>query len=332
MSEHTEALEPLAFDPASLQIDAEVETARIVAWLQETVLHRFHRQGAVVAISGGLDSSVVLALCARAFGPQRVVGLLLPERESSPENIDLSLQVAGQFGVEHQIEDVAPVLEGYGCYRRRDEAIQRLFPEYQPGWKVKIILPGGLLDQVTLNVFHLVVTKPDGTELRQRLPLREYAQIVAASNFKQRARATLAYYHAELRNYAMIGTPNKNEHDLGFFVKWGDGGYDAAPIRHLYKSQVYQLARFLHIPEEIQSRTPLTDTYPGGGSQEEFFFRIPLHLLDAIWVGYEKGYSAEQIAAGLNLSAQQVQRVIDDILRKQRTTAFLRTPPLGFES
>ncbi len=321
----------LNFGKKSLALDAQAETQRIIDSLRETVNQRLHRQGAVVGISGGIDSSVVLALAARAFGPERVIGLLLPEKESSPESAELALELAAAFGVEPVTEDITATLEGAGCYRRRDEAIQRVFPQYQPGWKAKIVLPGDLLDQGTLNIFHLVVTGPDGVEMRQRLPLREYYQIVASSNFKQRTRTNMEYYHAELRNYAVIGTPNKNEHDLGFFVKGGDGLYDIAPIRHLFKTQVYQLAEYLGVPASICSRPPTTDTYPGGGTQEEFFYRIPYDLLDTIWLGFEQGLVAAEIAAALDLTAEQVARVEQDIVRKQKTTAYLRSAPLGVE-
>lgn len=321
----------LNFSKKSLALDAQAETQRIIESLRETVNQRLHRQGAVIGISGGIDSSVVLALAARAFGPERVVGLLLPEKESSPESADLALELAAAFGVEPVTENITATLEGAGCYQRRDEAIQRVFPQYQPGWKAKIVLPGDLLDQGTLNIFHLVVTGPDGVEMRQRLPLREYYQIVASSNFKQRTRTNMEYYHAELRNYAVIGTPNKNEHDLGFFVKGGDGLYDIAPIRHLFKTQVYQLAEHLGVPASICSRPPTTDTYPGGGTQEEFFYRIPYDLLDTIWLGFEQGLVAAEIAAALDLTAEQVARVEQDIVRKQKTTAYLRSAPLGVE-
>ncbi len=194
---------------------------------------------------------------------------------------------------------------------------------------VKIVLPGDLLQQGSLNLFQLVVTDPAGNESRQRLPLNEYRQIVASSNFKQRTRTNFLYYHAELRNFAVIGTPNKNEHDLGFFVKFGDGGYDIAPIRHLFKTQVYQLADLLGVPQSIRSRPPTTDTYPGGGTQEEFFYRIKFDLLDAIWYGMEKGISNEEMAAALSLDAGQVEHVVKDTQQKKRATEYLRWAASG---
>jgi NAD+ synthase len=320
---------PSHFNPHALDLDCAQEAERIIATMTDTVYHQLHRQGAVVGISGGIDSSVVLALCARAYGPERVLGLLLPEKESSPESADLAHELAAKYGVATLTEDISGVLDGFGCYQRRDEAIQRVFPQYAPGWNVKIVLPGDLLDQGTLNIFYLVVSDLEGNEYRKRLPLREYYQIVASSNFKQRARTNMLYYHAELRNYAVLGTPNKNEHDLGFFVKWGDGGYDLAPIRHLFKTQVYQLADTLGVPDSIKSRVPTTDTYPGGSTQEEFFYRLPFKTLDAIWYGFEKGIADDTIASTLDLTAEQVSRVIEDIKRKNRTTAYLRSVPLG---
>lgn len=320
-----------AFTRKSLELDAAAEVDRIVRFLQENVQQRLHRQGAVVGISGGIDSSVVLALCVRAFGPQRVVGILLPERESSPESGELAHLLADRFAVQTVTEDITPALEGAGCYRRRDEAVKRVFPEFEPDWKSKITLPGNLLDEDRLNIFSLTVVRPDGSQQTQRLPLREYAQIVASSNFKQRTRMSMLYYHAELRNYAVIGTPNKNERDMGFFVKYGDGGADINPIGHLFKSQVFQIARTLDVPVEIQRRPPTTDTYSAGSTQEEFFYRIPFEILDLVWLGYERGVARAEIAAALELNEDQVVRVIADIERKRRATEYLRMHPINLD-
>lgn len=320
-----------AFHRQLLDLDVAPEADRIAAFLREAVLHTLRRQGAVVGISGGIDSSVVLALCVRAFGAARVLGVLLPERESSPDSAALARRLAARFGVETVTEELTAALDGIGCYRRRDEAIRRVFPQYAPGWKAKLNLSGSLLTESALNVFRLTVTDPQGQEFSRRLPAPDFAQIMAASNFKQRTRMSLLYYHAERRHYAVIGTANKNEHALGFFVKHGDGGVDVQPIAHLFKTQVFQLAKYLDVPPEIQQRTPTTDTYPGGSTQEEFFFRLPFDVLDAIWLGLEQNRSVEEIARALDLTTDQVARVIADIRRKQRTTDYLRALPLALE-
>ncbi|NSW52292.1 MAG: NAD(+) synthase [Anaerolineae bacterium] len=317
------------FSRQSLQLNAPKEIDRIVEAIHGAVHHHLHRQGAVVGISGGIDSSVVLALCVKALGAEHVVGVMLPEKESSPQSTLLAEELAGHYHVSTMTIDITPALEGFGCYEKRNEAICRIVPQFEQGWGVKIVLPNDLLTQGSLNVFQLVVTTPEGQILRQRLTPHEYFQIVASSNFKQRVRTTHLYYQAELRNYAVIGTPNKNEHDLGFFVKGGDGLYDFAPIRHLFKTQVFQLAETLGIPDSIRTRPPITDTYPGGGTQEEFFFRLPFETLDTIWYGYENNVPLEEITAALNLSPEQVLRVIKDINSKQSATMYLRESPHG---
>jgi len=319
------------FSRAELDLNVQIEVERIEEGLRQAVYHQLHRQGAVVGISGGVDSSVVLALCARAFEPKRVIGILLPEKESSPENIDLAHRLAEQYQVNTVTENISAVLDGFGCYSRRDEAIRRIFPEYQTGWSVKIVLPGNLLEKSTLNIFRLVVTDHQGREYSKRLPLKEYFKVIASTNFKQRTRMSLLYYHAELRNFAVIGTANKNEHDLGFFVKFGDGGMDVNPIGHLFKSQIYQLGKYLDLPEEILNRTPTTDTYPGGSTQEEFFYRIPFDILDMIWLGCIQGISNDEIARALGLSKEQVERVVADIDQKINTTTYLRSPIIYME-
>ncbi|HSB66560.1 MAG TPA: NAD(+) synthase [Anaerolineales bacterium] len=323
----------MAFSKHSIDIDPAAETERIVAFLQKTVRQEFHRYGGVVGISGGIDSSVVLGLCVRAFGTERVTAVMMPEKDSDPETEVYARLVAKHFGIEPILEVITPELDGFGCYPRRDEAIRRIFPEYDAasGYKAKIVLPQNVLDEDTFNIFSLTIVTPSGDEKSQRLPLREYFQIVAASNLKQRTRMSLLYYHAELRNYAVIGTANKNEHDQGFFVKWGDGGADVMPIRHLFKTQVYQLAEYLELPLAIRQRTPTTDTYSAPTTQQEFFFRLPFETMDLLWYAQEHNVPVSEVAEVMGLNEQQVQRAFNDFSRKSRTTEYLRTLPLGFE-
>ena len=319
------------FNLQILNIDPAAETGRIVNFLQQTTRQKLHRYGGVVGISGGVDSSLVLALCVQAFGADRIAAVMMPEKDSDEETLRLSSLVAEHYGVKPILEDITPVLDGFGCYPRRDEAIRRIFPEYNPhaGYKAKIGLPQNLLDEDTLNVFSLTIVTPNGKEKSQRLPLKDYFQIVAASNFKQRTRMAMLYYHAELKNYAVIGTANKNEHDQGFFVKWGDGGVDVKPIAHLFKTQVYQLAEYLDVPLEIRQRPPTTDTYSAPSTQQEFFFRLPFETMDLLWYAQEHGVEVAQVAQVMGLSELQVKRAFDDFNRKSRTTDYLRLMAIG---
>ncbi len=320
----------MTFSKAIIKIDPEVETIRIIDMLRKNVRQVLRRQGAVLGVSGGVDLSVVLALCCRAFGTERVIALMLPEKDFDPESERLARLVCTTFGIEPVLEVITPVLDGFGCYPRRDEAVRRVFPEFQAeaGYKMKIGLPQNLLDEDTLNVFHLTIIAPDGSEKSQRLPLKEFYQIVAASNFKQRTRMSMLYYHAELHNYAVIGTANKNEHDQGFFVKYGDGGVDVRPVIHLFKTQIYQLAEYLGIPEEIRMRPPTTDTYSAPSTQQEFFFRLPFETMDVLWYAQEHEIPMAEVASAMGLSEIQVQRAYNDFTRKARTTDYLRIPPL----
>lgn len=313
-----------------LTIDPPAEAERICSRLREDILHKFRRRGGVVGLSGGVDSAVVLALAVQALGKDRVMALLMPEEESSPESVELANEWANALGVTSVTEDITPALKGLGCYAQRDEAIRKVFPEFSDGWTSKITLPGSLLDDDQLNVFSLTVVDPEGQELKKRVMSANYYQIVAASNFKQRTRMSMLYYHAERMKYAVVGTANKNEHDLGFFVKYGDGGVDVAPILHMFKSQVYQLSEYLQVPAVIRERTPTSDTYSAGSTQEEFFFRLPFDLLDSIWAAWEAGIDVAEIAGLLELSVDQVERVIEDVRRKQRTTEYLRSAVIHY--
>ena len=315
----------MKFTKDLINIDAASEAECIIKKIKEEVAYKFRRKGAVIGVSGGIDSSVVLALCVKAFGPERVFVLMLPERDSSPDSLTLATKLSEKFGVHYMVEQISDALDGFGCYQRRDEAVRRIFPEYNSNYKMKIGIPK---EEGLLNFFNITLISPEGEQKTQRLPLNEYLQIVAASNFKQRSRMCMLYYYAELKNYCVIGTGNKNEHEQGFFVKHGDGAADLKPIAHLFKLQVYQLAEYLQIPEEIQRRTPTTDTYSAEQTQEEFFFRTPFKILDRVWFGWERGFSPSDIAAALNLSQENVNNIISDIKRKIKTTEYLRHEPI----
>lgn len=316
---------------SALEIDPSATVARIREALRSQLANNLKRRGLVVGMSGGVDSSVCAALAVDAVGPKRVLGLFMPERESDPESLRIGREVAGKLGIDTVTEDISPSLLGAGCYRRRNEAIRRVVPEFADDWGCKLVLPPDRLDADRLNITYLVVQPPGGEQRRIRLPAPEYRQIVAASNFKQRVRAMLEYYHADRLHYAVVGTPNRLEYDQGFFVKGGDGLADVKPIAHLYKAQVYQLAEFLGIPTSVTSRPPTTDTFSLPQSQEEFYYNMPTQTLDMVLNAFNEGRAPADVAEDIGFNEDQVKRAYADIQQKRMTTRYLHLAPMLVE-
>ncbi|MER9847809.1 NAD(+) synthase [Mesorhizobium sp. M0106] len=309
----------------ALAIDLITETDRIVTALRQQ-LRGLRKRGLVLGLSGGIDSSVSVALAARAVGPKNVLCLFMPESDSDPESLRLGRLVAETFGVEAVTEDIGPALRAMGCYQRRDAFIRELVPEYGEGWASKIVIANALEGQ-GYNISSLVVQDPEGKQTKLRMPLPVYLGVVAATNMKQRTRKQIEYYHADRLNFAVLGTPNRLEYDQGFFVKNGDGAADVKPIAHLYKTQVYALAAHLGVPEEILNRPPTTDTYSLAQTQEEFYFSLPYDRMDLCLYGLNNGVAAAVVGQAAGLAATQVERVWADIIAKRKATRYLHQRP-----
>ena len=318
------------FSADALKIDPAAVVEQLSAAIREQVMGKLHRRGVVVGLSGGIDSSVVAALCVRSLGKERVFGLFMPERDSSSDSLRLGRLQADTLGIPSELEAIGDALAGAGCYRRQDEAIRSVFPEYGEGYKSKITLPS-IVESDRLNVMHLTVQDPSGKQTSSRMPPAAFRQLVAATNFKQRIRKMVEYYHADRLGYAVAGTPNRLEYDQGFFVKQGDGAADFKPIAHLYKTQVYALAAFLGVPEEIRSRPPTTDTYSLEQTQEEFFFALPYDKMDICLYARNHGVPAADVAPVLGISTDQVSRVYKDIDAKRKAARYLHQGPLLVE-
>lgn len=311
---------------APLAVEVVAEIARISDWMRNSLRSPLRRRGLVLGVSGGVDSAVCAALAVEAVGPGKVLGLLMPERDSTGESESRGRAVCEQLGIDFRVEEISSTLEAAGCYRWRDEAIREVFPDYDGSWPHKLAIRGARSGR--LNHFVLVAERPDGSLVEERLGLRSYLTIVAATNFKQRVRKMREYFHADRLNFAVIGTPNLLEYDQGFFVKQGDGAADLKPIAHLYKSQVYQLAEHLDLPDQVRKAAPTTDTYSLSQGQDEFYFSLPYHQMDlALWAE-RHGLSAGEAAGLLEIDEDEMKRVYSDLATKRSTTRYQHLEPL----
>ncbi|HEV7912499.1 MAG TPA: NAD(+) synthase [Albitalea sp.] len=319
----------MPFEKDALRLNCAAESERIGAAMRKQ-LREIRRKGVVLGLSGGIDSSVTAALAVRTLGAERVFGICMPEADSDPESLELGQQLATHFGIRTVVEDIAPALAALKCYERRNEAVARVVPGFTPDWKFKLVLPGP--DHQGLNFYSVVARSPAGHEVRERLPLDAYLAIVAATNFKQRVRKMVEYHWADRLNYAVAGTPNRLEYDQGFFVKQGDGAADLKPIAHLYKTQVYELAAHLGVPENIRRRPPTTDTYSLPQGQDEFYFNLAYDKLDLCLYGKNHGIPAAEVAQAAGLGIAQVEHAFKDIDTKRSTTRYQHLAPMLVEN
>jgi NAD+ synthase len=312
--------------PNILRIDPVGETERIVAGIRNAV-RQLKRRGAVIGVSGGIDSSVVAYLCVRALGKERVLALLTPEDESSEDSLRLGRMVAQILGVRSVEEDISPILRAAQCYRRRDEALRSVVPGYQDGYTCRLVVPSAQ-EPRRGALFSVVVRSPDGRTEWIQLSPKAYQGIIAAASFKQRTRKMIEYYHADVLQYAVAGTANRLEYDQGFFVKNGDGAADLKPIAHLYKSQVYQLARYLDVPDEIHRRPPASETYPMEQARADLYFMLSPEIIDLCLYGKNHGIPPSDLSPIVGLDADQVQRVYEAIQAKRAAAQYLRAAPV----
>lgn len=306
----------------TLALDCAAEARRIEAFIVETVSRHLNRRGVVLGVSGGVDSAVCATLAARALGPERVLALMMPERDCTEDGGAVRAErLCRTLGLPHAVEDISTSLEAIGCYRRRDAAIATIVPGWGPGWRHKIVIANGGFTGDGIPHFHLVVESPAGERTTCRMPLSVYLQVVAATNFKQRIRKTMEYFHAEAQNYAVLGTPNRLEYELGFFVRGGDGLADLKPIAHLYKTQVYALAKYLGVDAEIRRQAPSTDTYSLPQTQEEFYFALPYDRADLLLHAMNRGRPPAEVAPEIGLTPEQAERAGRDFTAKRRIGA-----------
>jgi NAD+ synthase len=312
------------FSKNVLRINPEVEVEKICRFIREITLKNFKRKGAVVGLSGGIDSAVTAELSVRALGKERVLGLFLPEKESNPISLEYGEKHAADLGIKSLKIDITDHLESLGVYQRRNAVIKRVFPEFDDHMKFHITLPQNLLEMDRLNYHSITIEDKNGKRETKRLSATDWLEIAACQNMKQRTRMTQLYYYSEKNNYIVAGTTNKSELMQGFFVKFGDGGVDIEPLAHLFKTQVYQIADYLGVIQEIINRPPSPDTYSLPVSDKEFYFCLDYGMLDLLLYAYENNIPLDNIARVLGLEPKQIDRVFKDFRAKEQATWHLR--------
>jgi NAD+ synthase len=322
----------MTFSKSILDLDPSSEISRVSDFIREMTLKQFKRRGAVVGLSGGIDSAVVSELCVRALGKEKVLGLFLPEKESNPISLEYGRKQAEKIGIETIKADITEYLESLKVYERRNAVIKNLFPEFDDPYKFHVTLPQNLLEKDRLKYHSITIEDKNGVRQKKRISGTDWLEISAFQNIKQRMRMIQLYYYAEKNNYLVAGTTNKSEVMQGFYVKFGDGGVDIEPIAHLYKAQVYELAQHLGVIDEIISRAPSPDTYSLPVTDKEFYFCLDYELLDLLLYAYEKNVPFKDISNTLGLREEQIQRTFNDFKAKERATWHLRQMPPSLEN
>ena len=322
----------MAFNLDVLKIDPAQELEKLSTFIMEQVRKVFRRKGIVVGLSGGIDSACMAAIAVHTVGKERVVGLVLPEKESNPVSAEFATKHAENLGIEHRQIDVSRTVDSVLNYSWRDEFVQKLIPEFKPGYKYNITLPTDLLERDSFNFYRLQVQIPDGDLKSVRLNVDEFRTITSFANIKIRARMLHLYNEAERRSLVVAGTTNRTEFILGDFCKYGDGGTDIEPLSYLYKNQIYQISEYLNVIPEIINRQPSPDTFSLPVSDQEFFFRIPFDKLDYLLYAWEHDVPADEVANVLDLSEEAVKRAHKDFASKNRATAHLREMPYTLDA
>jgi NAD+ synthase len=317
----------MVFNRDVLKIDPEEHLEKLSKFIVEQINVVFRKKGAIVGLSGGIDSACIAAIAVHAIGKDKVVGLVLPEAESNPISSEFAIKHAQALGIEYRQIDITPTVDSVVKYTWRDEFIQKLVPEYNPGYKYNITLPTDLLERDTFSFYWLQVQIPDGETKKKRLNLDEFRTVTSFANIKIRARMLHLYAEAERRNLLVLGTTNRTEFILGDFCKYGDGGTDIEPLSYLYKNQIYQLSDYLKVIPEIIDRQPSPDTFSLPVGDQAFFFRIPFDKLDHLLYAWEHEMPVSGVAPVLDLSEEAVKRAYKDFTSKHRTTAHLRETP-----
>jgi len=240
-------------------------------FIKSEIKENFRKNGVVIGLSGGLDSSVTAALCVKSLGPENVLGLILPEKESSPKSENLAKSLANQLGIKIETIDMTSILDAFNVYTIRENIVKKYFESFTKGCTYRLVVSQDAVIKGGLRIPFLEIQDNDKVIHKFRLTPSDFMTLSSATSIKHRTRMSMLYFFAEKNNLAVLGSTNKSEYVQGYFVKYGDGGVDLEPIQNLYKTQVFQLGNHLEIPVDILNRKASPDTWSLEVTDEDFF-------------------------------------------------------------
>ncbi len=270
--------------------------------------------GVLLGLSGGLDSSTVAYLCVEALGKDKVVGLILPERDSSPKNIDDALNLAKSLDIPHQKIDISPIIRDLGAYDliSHDEASDRTFIERLMNGR-RII---GGKDSLSHNVSSTIGPRSSVSS--------QIFSFHALALTKLRTRMMVLYFHATIKNYLVVGTTDRSEFSIGVYDRYGDGADDITILRHLYKTQIKQLAKHIGIPDHIVNK-PSSGDLGGMSLPNEVFIGLSYRKLDDILCGINSGVADDVIASKSGVQPD----IVESVRIAMKRASFVASLPLS---
>ena len=303
----------------------ETKINEVTKFIKNEVFEIYQKKGVVIGLSGGIDSAITAALCTKSIGSEKILGLILPEKESDVNSKNLALQIAEKYNIDTKTIDITNILESFGVYENKEKIVKQKFLNYNEKCKYRVVVPPKSENSIGMPFLEIL----DDENILHKLKISsfDFLNLTAATSIKHRVRMTMLYNYAEKNNFTVVGTTNKTEYLQGYFVKYGDGGSDIEPLVHLYKTQIYQIAKFLKLPEEIINQDASPDVWSFKTSDEEFFYAVPYNIVDLILYGRENNISITEIAKFSNLGSEKVEKLIQFQNQKQNRSQTMREKP-----
>jgi NAD+ synthase len=252
----------------------------------------------------------------------------MPEKESDNSSQILAEQVSKKFNFNTETIDITKILESFGVYEMKEKIVCEKFPKFSLKCKYRVVVPPK--SKNIIGVPFLEILDEDNQRHKLKISSSDFLTLTASTSIKHRVRMTLLYFHGEKNNFSVVGTTNKSEYQQGYFVKYGDGGSDIEPLVNIYKSQIYQLGKFLEIPNEILVSDASPDVWSFSTSDEEFFYTVPYDVVDLILYSRENKLSISDVQKISELKTEDIENLFQMQNIKQIKSQHMRETPHGW--